>query len=269
MTSNPDREAQSVVEALRNNYNTTGVAVMQAMYSDDYLSIGGTASTDTLARLARISSSSRVLDIGCGVGGPALHVAAIYGCHVTGIDLVDSSIALARASARERGLAERTRFEVADAASLPFSASSFDVVYGQDAWCHIPDKDALIAQCARVLRPGGTIAFTDWVRLRDDNSAALLAALEAALSNDAASMAQYQDLLSKHGFIDVDREDLSETFARQYQTIYRRLTARREQLVEQFSERVFNIVADMNGEILRGFEGGHIGGARFVARKAG
>lgn len=262
-------ETDAVAEAIKSNYNLTGVAVMQAMYCDEYLSIGGTESTEILGRLAGVSGDSRVLDIGCGVGGPALHMAATFDCHVTGIDLVASSVGLAQEKARDHGLSARTAFEVAEATSLPFDTATFDVVYGQDAWCHIPDKNALIAECARVLRPGGVIAFTDWLRFGDVPGEAALIALEAALSKAAASEAEYLSLLTTHGFVNVETEDLTATFVNQYQSIYARLRSRREALVAQFSERVFEIVAEMNGKILAGFEQGHIGGARFVARKLG
>jgi ubiquinone/menaquinone biosynthesis C-methylase UbiE len=269
LTNKDNQQADSVTEAIKSNYNVTGVAVMQAMYCEEYLSIGGTSSTATLGRLAGVSESSRVLDVGCGVGGPALHMAATYDCHVTGIDLVASSIALAQDKAHERGLSDQTQFRVADATSLPFEASTFDVVYGQDAWCHIPDKNALMAECARVLHSGGVIAFTDWLRFGDSPDDAAMVALEAALSKDAASEGEYLSLLSRHGFTDVRTEDLTSTFVAQYQSIYARLRESREVLVEQFSERVFGIVSEMNGKILKGFEQGHIGGARFVARKHG
>jgi ubiquinone/menaquinone biosynthesis C-methylase UbiE len=269
LANQENAEADCVNEAIKNNYNLTGVAVMQAMYCDEYLSIGGTESTDVLARAAGMSGSTRVLDIGCGVGGPALHLAATYGCHVTGVDLVASSISLAQEKALERELSARTAFEVANATALPFDAATFDVVYGQDAWCHIPDKSALIAQCARVLRPGGVIAFTDWLRVGERADTAAMVALQAALSKDAACVDAYLALLDEHGFVGIEVEDLSATFVQQYQTIYARLRERRAALIEQFSERVFDIVVEMNGKILAGFEQGHIGGARFVARKDG
>jgi ubiquinone/menaquinone biosynthesis C-methylase UbiE len=62
----------------------------------------------------------RVLDIGCGVGGPALNIAEHSGAHVTGVNIVPHQVEIARRRAAERGLSERTHFEVADAMSMPF-----------------------------------------------------------------------------------------------------------------------------------------------------
>lgn len=252
-------------DRLRTNYNDIGVAVMQAMYSDDYLSIGGTESTDELAELAGIDATSRVLDVGCGVGGPMLHLAATIGCTVVGVDLVESSIDQAQQRSSDRGLSALASFQSGNATALPFEDSSFDVIWGQDAWCHVPDKPALLAQAHRVLRPGGTIAFTDWLAGDGMTIDERQVALNAALSPDAATTGQYLDMLDGAGFTAIRSHDIGSTFVGQYQEICARLNAQREPLIEQFGERVYEIVAELNGTILRGFEGGAIGGGRFVA----
>ena len=259
-------QAPSHEDRIRTNYNATGVAIMQTMYSDDYLSIGGVVSTDQLASLAGLTSSSVVLDIGCGVGGPALHLAETVGCRVHGIDLVESNIAEAQQRAEQRDLAGLVTFTAADATQLPTDDGGFNVVFGQDAWCHVPDKRALLQQAARTLRPGGTIAFTDWLAGSGMSGAERAAALDAAASRDAATAAQYEAMLSEAGFVDIAYVDISEIFAAQYHQVYARLQAAKAELIETFSERVFAIVSDMNRTILHGFEDGAIGGGQFVAR---
>ena len=103
-----------------------------------------------------------LLDIASGAGGPALRIAAATGCSVTGIDVHDQAVATAQALAAERGLAELARFERADAQQpLPFSNGRFDAVTCIDAINHLPDRPRVIGECARVLRPGGRLLFTD------------------------------------------------------------------------------------------------------------
>lgn len=256
-------------DRLRTNYNRVGVAVMQALYSEDYLSLGGTTSTDELAELAGIGSESTVLDVGCGLGGPILHLASTVGCRVTGIDLVDTNIEQARIRAGERGLDHLASFDHGDATALPYGDASFDVVWGQDAWCHVPDKTALLGEAARVLRPGGTIAFTDWLADDGMSEPARSEALDAALCSTAASAAQYVQGLAAAGFVGVEHLDIGPIFCARYREICDGLLERRPELVKQFGERVYDIVSRMNGTILRGFEGGAIGGGRYVARKPG
>lgn len=260
-------DGPTLEERLRTNYNDVGVAVMQAMYSDDYLSIGGIESTDDLAQLAGVVASSRVLDIGCGVGGPMLRLAESIGCSVTGIDLVESSVEQARERAANRGLDALASFEPGDATALGFADESFDVVWGQDAWCHVPDKPALLAEAHRVLRPGGRIVFTDWLAGDGMTPAERTVALEAALSDTAASFDGYVAMLGDTGFAGIEATDISATFIGQYQAICAGLVANRSMIGERFNDRVYEIVAEVNGTILRGFEGGAIAGGRFLATR--
>jgi cyclopropane fatty-acyl-phospholipid synthase-like methyltransferase len=108
-----------------------------------------------------------VLDVGCGPGGPALTIAEHSGAHVTGVDLVPRHVALARSKAAALGLADRTTFVEADATALPFAGESFDHVYAIESAYHAGDKARFYAECARVLRPGGSFVGTDWLRSDD------------------------------------------------------------------------------------------------------
>ncbi len=255
-------------EAVHKNYSQLGSALIEKLYSSDYLSIGGTDSTDILADDAGISRESRVLDVGSGLGGPALHLAKTRGCRITGLDLVDTNVAEAKRRAKERGLQNRADFQVGDAGDMPFESRSFDVVWGQDAWCHVPDKAALIAECARVLTGGGTIAFTDWLKVGDMDAAQLTQIHDATASTNMASMAHYADLLERSGFSIKKQEDISAVFIKQYQDIMARLTTFETEISSQYSAKVYWVMLDKNGAILRAFEEGLIGGGRVVATLA-
>ena len=82
-------------QAVRDNYKALGLQIIEQMYTPDYLSIGGTASTDDLVALAGIDAQSTVLDVGCGLGGPAMHIAATTGCSMVGMDLLQLSVSQA------------------------------------------------------------------------------------------------------------------------------------------------------------------------------
>jgi SAM-dependent methyltransferase len=108
----------------------------------------------------QLDGSSRVLEIGCGSGGPALHLARVTGCEIVGIDLHQDGIANATRMARETGA--RATFERADASDpLPFASGSFDALLCVDAVNHLPDRARVFAEWARVLAPGGRVLFTD------------------------------------------------------------------------------------------------------------
>lgn len=120
-----------------------------------------------LADEGEFAAGMRVLEVGCGMGGPAMNIAAYSGVEVVGVDLVRSNVDLARALAAERGLAHRVHFQQANAAALPFLDGSFDGVYLLEAACHMPDQRRVFAECARVLRPGRLLVGQDWMAAGD------------------------------------------------------------------------------------------------------
>jgi SAM-dependent methyltransferase len=110
--------------------------------------------------LLELTPDTHVLEVGCGAGGCALYVSQLTGAQVTGIDANPSAIEQARRSAEIPGT--RASFEQIDANErLPFRDASFDVVFSNDAMCHIPDRSRALGEWFRVLKPGGRILFTD------------------------------------------------------------------------------------------------------------
>ncbi len=249
------------------NYNSVGIRVIEQMYGDDFLSFGGTDTTEALAEWAGISAASRVLDVGCGLGGPAFHLAQTRGASVVGIDLVDLNIEGANERAVERGLTDQVQFQVANALEMPFPDGSFDVVFGQDAWCHVPGKNELIAECARLTAPGGTIAFSDWLQTATMDDATEAEVLAASATTDLQDIAGYVELMEANGFVDIRTEDTSALFVQRYREVMTHLDSIEQQMSEQFSPKVFAIVKEKNGQILGAFEDGAFGGGRFVGHK--
>ena len=126
----------------------------------DHFHSGGKASTDRLARLARLEPGMRVLDVGGGLGGPARTLAAHYGCRVTTIDLTESYVKAATALTARLGLSDRVTHRVGDALALDVDGQ-FAVVWTQNSGMNIADKERLYAGFARVVRPGGLLAIQE------------------------------------------------------------------------------------------------------------
>lgn len=130
----------------------------------EQIHIGGMASSVDLAEQAGIAAGSRGVDLCCCLGAGMRFLLRLRGvAHMTGVDFTPHALEQARELSRCDGLADRTTFCLADVTSTPLPASTFDFAWGEDAWCYVPDKAGLIAEAARLVRPGGTIAFTDWV----------------------------------------------------------------------------------------------------------
>jgi ubiquinone/menaquinone biosynthesis C-methylase UbiE len=117
-----------------------------------------------IARELRVGQGDTFVDLGCGQGGPSLWVARETGAAVMGIDLAEIAIARARKRAQELGLADRTRFEVADIVSTGLADASFDGAMSVDTLWAVPDKAGAIRELARILKPGARFAFTNWDR---------------------------------------------------------------------------------------------------------
>ena len=105
---------------------------------------------------------SSVLEIGCGSGGYALHLAERVGCRLIGLDINAPGVRNANQLAQARGLASRARFEQSDVAkNLAFDDKTFDAVFANDVLCHIPGRPKVLGEMFRVLKPGGRLQFAD------------------------------------------------------------------------------------------------------------
>lgn len=260
--------SDSVSEALRANYSPLGSALIEQLYSENYLSLSGEAATDVLADRAGIGSATQVLDIGCGLGGPAMRLAGTRGCRVTGVDLVESNVATARERVKAAGLAERVSIEQGDATVLRFADASFDVVCSQDALCHVPDKAAVLAEIARVARTPAAVAFTDWVEVGAMQGDYRVEVLDALSAPNLQTLSGYCDLLEQHGFEVTVREDISDGFAARYDVIMTRLAALEQEISSRFSPRVFAVMMQKNGALQHAFANGKLGGCMVVARRS-
>jgi ubiquinone/menaquinone biosynthesis C-methylase UbiE len=122
---------------------------------------GGRNATVRLAQLAQLNGSERVLDVGCGIGGPSRYLASRFGCVVTGLDLTAEFVALAGMLAQRTRLSDKVTYRQGDALDMPFADASFDLVWSQNAAMNIADRDRLYAEMRRVLTPSGRLALQE------------------------------------------------------------------------------------------------------------
>ena len=123
----------------------------------------GVLATAELASAAGLDASTRVLDLGCGIGGPARFLASTLGSRVTGVDLSPDFIDAAKYLTARSGLADRVTFQVGDALHLPFEKETFDAVFLQHVAMNVQDRSTLYAEVRRILAPGGRFATYDLV----------------------------------------------------------------------------------------------------------
>jgi arsenite methyltransferase len=129
--------------------------------------MGGFETTQELIELCHIGKDTYVLDVGCGAGATASYLAKTYGCRVVGVDLREAMVALSTERAQKQGVADLIEFRVADAQELPFDDATFDAVLCESVATFIGDKQQVVDEFARVVKPGGYVGFNEEIWLKE------------------------------------------------------------------------------------------------------
>ncbi|KAF9308320.1 Delta(24)-sterol C-methyltransferase, partial [Linnemannia elongata] len=116
-----------------------------------------------LAANMGIQPHHRVLDIGCGVGGPAREIGHFTGAHITGLNNNDYQIARARRYAVSAGLDKRSDFVKGDFMNMPIDDNSYDACYAIEATVHASTLEGVYGEAYRILKPGGVFGCYEWV----------------------------------------------------------------------------------------------------------
>jgi SAM-dependent methyltransferase len=226
---------------------------------------GGLGAVEALARRAGVGPGSRVLDLCCGLGGPARFLALGRGARVVGVDLHPGRAAAAHRLTALVRLGHAARFARADAQALPFRAGSFTAVVSQEALLHVPDKGAALAECGRVLAAGGRLAFTDWVARPglDDGARRRLETWMAAVT--LQTVAGYRELLARAGFHAIEAEDVSAEWIAILRERLRTLRALRAGAVARFGPAGYDEYVQLHEFFTGLVAAGRLGGGRFSA----
>lgn len=129
--------------------------------------MGGLDATQELIELCRIDKDAYVLDVGCGAGATAGYLAKMAGCHVVGVDLRESMVALSIERAQREGVEDRVAFRVADVQDLAFDDATFDAVLCESVATFIEDKQRVVNELARVVKAGGYVGLNEETWLKE------------------------------------------------------------------------------------------------------
>ena len=228
---------------------------------------GGTDAVDALARAAGVVAGQHVLDVCSGMGGPARWLAPRYGCRVTGIDLTRSRVEGAMRLARRVRLDGRVQFTQGNATAMPFADASFDALVSQEAWCHIPDRASLIAECVRVLKPQGMMAFTDIVSLAPMDETETMRLRTGMLMPKLASVDEYTHLLHERGCRIEQCNDLSKAWIDILVARLGMYRSLRDTTIAKFGEARFREYDRAYSAFVELFVSGKLGGVRVAAQK--
>lgn len=238
------------------------------MLMGEQIHVGGPAETTNLAEKAGIRKDQLILDVCSALGGPARQLYTQYGCKVVGLDATPKMIDEATSRTARAALSSGVTFRLGSALDMPFKAKAFDVVWGQDAWCYVTDKARLLGEAGRVLKSGGTVAFTDWIQTGSMSDREWTALNGFMAFPYMETIAGYLKELKSLGFTILESEDLSPDFAshcHQY----------RDRLERDLKDTVIaRYGAGLHEAVITGLrlwvdaaDAGKVGRARVIARK--
>jgi len=169
--------------------------------------IGGRKATVHAVKKMGLSEGQHILDIGCGIGGAARYMADQNNCTVTGIDLTPEYIEIAKTLTELTGLENKITFEVANALSMPFKDETFDAAITLHVAMNIPERAALYAEIARVLKPASTLYIFDVMKKNNDDLIFPVPWAETKDTSHLTTPQEMRSLLEDAGFNVQEIED--------------------------------------------------------------
>lgn len=181
----------------------------------DEFHIGGRKASVEFFDQLHFSSVQNVLDVGCGLGGPARFAASRYGCRVTGIDLTSEYVETGKVLCQWTGLDDRVSLHQGSALSMPFLDSAFDGAYMMHVGMNISDKPKLCSEVQRTLRTGSLFGIYDIMRIGEGELTYPVPWATTADTSVVAAPEQYKAALRDAGFafvVERNRRDFALAF---------------------------------------------------------
>jgi len=179
---------------------------------------------DRLATTARLQRGESVLDVGCGMGGTTIELAARFGCSTTGVTLSPVQYHWARLSAALQGMGRAVRFRCADAEKVQFAPGTFDAIWTVECSEHLFDKPGFFQRAATWLRPSGRIALCAWLAGDADGIEPQVEAVgEGFLCPSFGTAGDYHEWLKSAGFIVTNFVNVTPQVIRTWDICHRRV----------------------------------------------
>jgi SAM-dependent methyltransferase len=189
-----------VLDALRASGADVDALRVEDLGGLDQLHAGFGSATEHLLDALDLSADLTLLDVGCGVGGPARTAAARHGCRVTGIDLSADFVGVARSLTDRVGLSSLARFDVGSATELAYPDGSFDRAMLNHVGMNMPDKARVFAEVRRVLPEGGLFAVHEQMRIGEGELTFPMPWADDESSSFVEAKDRYLELLDAAGF---------------------------------------------------------------------
>lgn len=225
---------------------------------------------ETMANeLKGINADSRVLDLGAGYGGSGRYLAEKYGCKVVCLNISETQNARNVQLNKEQGLDHLVSVVHGDFENVGMEDASFDYVWSQDAFLHSGDRERVLDEIDRVLKPGGLLVFTDPMQSDDCPDGVLDPILARIQLSTLGSFRFYREELKKRGFEEVNVQDLTQQLRNHYNRVREELLRNRDQAVKWSGEEYVTNMDKGLQHWVNGADNGYLAWGILTFRKKG
>jgi len=212
----------SLTAAIRNGIESLGKTIDSVTVEDlaavDEFHIGGRPASEHFFDQLDLTSDELILDVGCGLGGPARFAAYRYRCRDDGIDLTSEYVETGQTMCKWVRLEDRVSLHQGSALAMPFADGAFDGAYMLHVGMNIEDKAKLCSEVGRALRPGALFGIYDVMKTGDGALTFPVPWATTAATSFVAEPAQYRRALEAAGFTviaELNRRDFAIAFFEQ------------------------------------------------------
>jgi sarcosine/dimethylglycine N-methyltransferase len=220
-----------------------------------------------MAEKLQLQPDNEVLDIGSGYGGAARYLAQTFGCSVTALNLSEKENQRARMLNAERGLDDKITVLDGSFETIPADDEQFDVVWSQDAILHSGNRDQVIAEVARVLKPGGLFVFTDPMQANDCPQGVLQPIFERIHLSSLGSPGFYRQQCENSGLREINFEQRTDQLVMHYSRVLQETEKAESQLAGKVAPDYIERMKKGLGHWIDGGEKGYLVWGIFLFKK--
>jgi len=245
--------------------------VLWELIMGEHIHVGGMKTALVLAEKAGIKAGMKGVDLCSALGAGCRFLVQNFDVTMCGVDATETMLKKAIERAKKAGLENKIEYKESDVTDIPYPNETFDFVWGEDAWCYVDNKEKLISEATRILKPGGTLAFTDWISgpkgMTDGEANRINTFMKFPY---VESVPGYSELIKKNGLTLMEATDLTEEFAGYVDFYIKMLT---DQLMFDALKIIGNnmeMFQAMGGEMMNMAQQAHagkFGRGRFIAKK--
>jgi len=242
-----------------NQYTLNGILRYEWIFGDSFISTGGLETTENFCQGLELTPSTKVLDVGCGIGGSSFYMAEKFGAEVLGVDLSRNMLGIAQSKLNNKpqDIKDKVTFCLTDITKHDYAENSFDVIYSRDALIHIPEKKKLIGLFYKWLAPGGKLLISDYCE-GDHQLTEEFLKYKRQRGYDLQTVQVYGKIVKDAGFSVVHADDVTDMFEDVLRKELARFAVTKNEFIKKFSIKDYTDIVDgWEQKLVRSATGDH------------